>query len=130
MLPGKCTKHKSWNLRQSAICPQMLPSRPGKRARWIKNDQLSHLLIELNRKAGSVTEGDCVHTCRLCNNQFLLPKRCLSHVMTTHKVPEDEVIDNILVHRREEDEKCAEEVSISDNLVRLVPLLVYEDGPR
>ncbi|XP_070200820.1 uncharacterized protein [Littorina saxatilis] len=92
-------------------------TKPGKRPRWIKKDKLSSLLIELNQKAGSVTQSDCAYFCRLCDNQFLLPKRCLSHVMTTHKVPEAEVIDSILLRQRHDGETHAEETGVSENLV-------------
>ena len=74
-------------------------------------------MIALNQKAAGVSDGDCVYTCSLCNNEFLLPKRCLSHILLTHKMAEGDVVDSILVRKRAEADKCAEEDSISENLV-------------
>nr|KAG5694012.1 hypothetical protein BaRGS_002466 [Batillaria attramentaria] len=79
-----------------------LPCKPGSRARWIKNDRLSHIVVQLHQQAGEeLADGECLYTCRLCDNEFMLPKRCISHIMVTHKVPESQVLDSILVHKRE-----------------------------
>ncbi|XP_025085896.1 uncharacterized protein LOC112559130 isoform X2 [Pomacea canaliculata] len=82
-----------------------LPYKEGRRARWIKNDRLTHLVIQLSVCALDLPEGDKRHyQCRLCSNEFMVPRRCISHVLTTHKIPEEEVLDNISVRRRDGDD--------------------------
>ncbi|XP_046549231.1 myoneurin-like [Haliotis rubra] len=88
--------------------PRITKPRPKKRKRWPKADITSQLASELERMAEHIEEGERQYKCELCGNEFVFPKRCVTHLLNTHNVTADEVIKNVVIRRREASPKVCD----------------------
>ncbi|XP_071104491.1 uncharacterized protein [Haliotis cracherodii] len=86
---------------EKPAAPRITKPRPKKRKRWPKADITSQLASELERMAEHIEEGERQYKCELCGNEFVFPKRSVTHLLNTHEVTADEVISNVVIRRRE-----------------------------
>jgi KRAB domain-containing zinc finger protein len=62
---------------------------------------ISRYASELEEMAKSVPEEEKVFICRLCGNEFVFPKRCITHVMKTHEMSVADSMSHIEIGKRE-----------------------------
>lgn len=62
---------------------------------------ISRYASELEEMAKSVPEEEKVFICRLCGNEFVFPKRCITHVMKTHEMSVADSMTHIEIGKRE-----------------------------
>ncbi|XP_062614295.1 uncharacterized protein LOC134276020 [Saccostrea cucullata] len=62
---------------------------------------ISRYASELEEMAKSVQEDEKVFICKLCGNEFVFPKRCITHVMKTHEMNVADSVNHIEIGKRE-----------------------------
>ncbi|XP_067655231.1 uncharacterized protein [Haliotis asinina] len=93
---------------EKPAAPRITKPQPKKRKRWPKADITSQLASELERMAEHIEEGERQYKCELCGNEFVFPKRSVTHLVNTHEVTADEVIKNVVIRRREASPKVCD----------------------
>lgn len=62
---------------------------------------ISRYASELEQMAKSVPDNEKVFICSLCENEFVFPKRCITHVMKTHELSMVDSMTHIEIGKRE-----------------------------
>lgn len=71
-------------------------------------ENIQHLVAELEKRSASIPENERQFICDLCSNEFVFPKRSITHVIKTHDVHPDNVYSFITVRKRENTPKVCD----------------------
>ncbi|XP_033751787.1 uncharacterized protein LOC117335721 [Pecten maximus] len=58
-------------------------------------------IAELDRNAEHIPESERQFKCKLCGNEFVFPKRSITHLINTHEIPPDDVLSYITIRKFE-----------------------------
>ncbi|KAK3102728.1 hypothetical protein FSP39_013473 [Pinctada imbricata] len=90
---------------------KLLYSQMGKRklsSRTVNLAGLGRFTAELEKRAADIATGDRHFICNLCDNEFVFPKRCITHVVRTHDVSITEATKEITVAKKSNSPKKCE----------------------
>ncbi|KAL5006304.1 hypothetical protein ScPMuIL_015110 [Solemya velum] len=73
-----------------------------------KSDSIQHIVQELEKMAAEIQDGETQFKCKLCGNEFVFPKRSVTHLIKTHDVAECNVIENVTIRKRESSPKVCD----------------------
>lgn len=73
-----------------------------------KSDSIQHIVQELEKMASEIQDGETQFKCKLCGNEFVFPKRSVTHLIKTHEVTECNVIENVIIRKRESSPKVCD----------------------
>lgn len=90
-LPGNKGKKKKKQAKSSSAGSSKLTPYSG----------ISRYASELEEMAKTVPEDEKVFICSLCGNEFVFPKRCITHVMKTHEMSVVDSMSHIEIGKRE-----------------------------
>lgn len=90
-LPGNKVKKKKKQAKSNSTGSSKLTPYSG----------ISRYASELEEMAKSVPEDEKVFICSLCGNEFVFPKRCITHVMKTHEMSVVDSMNHIEIGKRE-----------------------------
>lgn len=101
------------HLIKTALKKHLKPNKSKGRIKKAKNDKSRRKLLRQQHRPSSVknleliaaalglAEEERQYKCLLCGNEFVFPKRCLTHLVKTHNINEDEIIEHVHVEKRE-----------------------------